>query len=113
MRRWDWGRSERQQVAGAIQRLLHTRTVRPDEAAKPRAPAQREPQAAIQGIGDLLSTYARCCKPVPPEPIAGYITVGRGVRHRQPELRDSRGSPWSGGRAFAGRLGREGSARPA
>jgi GTP pyrophosphokinase len=26
-----------------------------------------------------LSTYARCCKPVPPEPIAGYITVGRGV----------------------------------
>ncbi len=67
------------QVAGAIQRLLHTRTVRPDEAAKPRAPAQREPQAAIQGIGDLLSTYARCCKPVPPEPIAGYITVGRGV----------------------------------
>jgi GTP pyrophosphokinase len=33
----------------------------------------------VQGIGDLLSTYARCCKPVPPEPIAGYITVGRGV----------------------------------
>jgi GTP pyrophosphokinase len=33
----------------------------------------------VQGIGDLLSTYARCCKPVPPEPIVGYITVGRGV----------------------------------
>jgi GTP pyrophosphokinase len=27
----------------------------------------------------LLSTYARCCKPVPPEAIVGYITVGRGV----------------------------------
>jgi GTP pyrophosphokinase len=33
----------------------------------------------VQGIGDLLSSYARCCKPVPPEPIVGYITVGRGV----------------------------------
>ena len=30
-------------------------------------------------MGDLLSTYARCCKPVPPEPIVGYITVGRGI----------------------------------
>ena len=30
-------------------------------------------------MGELLSTYARCCKPVPPEPIVGYITVGRGV----------------------------------
>ena len=36
-------------------------------------------QRLVQGIGDLLSTYARCCKPVPPEPIVGYITVGRGV----------------------------------
>jgi GTP pyrophosphokinase len=39
----------------------------------------REPDIEVQGIGDLLSTYARCCKPVPPEPIVGYITVGRGV----------------------------------
>jgi GTP pyrophosphokinase len=33
----------------------------------------------VQGVGELLSTYARCCKPVPPEPITGYITVGRGI----------------------------------
>ncbi len=39
----------------------------------------RKPELEVQGIGDLLSTYARCCKPVPPEPIVGYITVGRGV----------------------------------
>jgi GTP pyrophosphokinase len=67
------------QVAGAIQRLQHSRASRPDEVQRPRAPLPREPQAEIQGVGDLLSTYARCCKPVPPEPIAGYITVGRGV----------------------------------
>jgi GTP pyrophosphokinase len=67
------------QVAGAIQRLSHSRTARPEEAARARTPPPREPDVEIQGVGDLLSTYARCCKPVPPEPIAGYITVGRGV----------------------------------
>jgi len=65
------------QVAGAMQRLLHTRDSRIEHA---RAPSGgRAPELAVQGIGDLLSTYARCCKPLPPEPIVGYITVGRGV----------------------------------
>jgi GTP pyrophosphokinase len=68
------------QVAGAIQRLLHSREVRTERVANARGPAAaREPDIEVQGIGDLLSTYARCCKPVPPEPIVGYITVGRGV----------------------------------
>jgi GTP pyrophosphokinase len=66
------------QVTGAMQRLLHTRETR-IEHARPHAGGGRTPEAEVQGIGDLLSTYARCCKPVPPEPIAGYITVGRGV----------------------------------
>jgi GTP pyrophosphokinase len=65
------------QLAGAIQRLLHAR----DTAERPgkTRPAVREPETEVQGIGDLLATYARCCKAVPPEPIAGYVTVGRGV----------------------------------
>jgi GTP pyrophosphokinase len=67
------------QVTGAIQRLLHARDARPVETVRPRTPAAREPDIEIQGIGELLSTYAGCCKPVPPEPITGYITVGRGV----------------------------------
>jgi GTP pyrophosphokinase len=33
----------------------------------------------IEGVGDLPTTMARCCAPVPPEPIAGYVTAGRGV----------------------------------
>jgi GTP pyrophosphokinase len=65
------------QVVGAMQRLLHSRETRSERA---RAPSGgRAPDLAVQGIGDLLSSYARCCKPVPPEPIVGYITVGRGV----------------------------------
>ena len=65
------------QVAGAVQRLLHAREARAEPARQ--KPAERQPEAEVQGVGDLLSTYARCCSPVPPEPIVGYITVGRGV----------------------------------
>jgi GTP pyrophosphokinase len=65
------------QVAGALQRL-HAREARV-EPARPRPAVERQPDLEVQGIGDLLSTYARCCKPVPPEAIVGYITVGRGV----------------------------------
>jgi GTP pyrophosphokinase len=49
------------------------------EAPRTRPAAGRPPEVEVQGIGDLLSTYARCCRPVPPEAIVGYITVGRGV----------------------------------
>ena len=33
----------------------------------------------IEGVGDLPITLARCCSPVRPEPVAGYVTLGRGV----------------------------------
>src|SRR5580704_2781953 len=68
------------QVAGAIQRILHSRESHTEHLPlRARAAEVREPEAEVQGVGDLLSTYARCCKPVPPEAITGYITVGRGV----------------------------------
>lgn len=38
----------------------------------------------INGVGNLMSYIAQCCKPVPGERISGYITLGRGVSiHRQ------------------------------
>ncbi len=38
----------------------------------------------IQGVGNLLTQMARCCQPLPGDPIVGYITQGRGVTiHRQ------------------------------
>jgi GTP pyrophosphokinase len=33
----------------------------------------------LGGVEDLPASFARCCAPVKPEPIAGYATVGRGV----------------------------------
>lgn len=38
----------------------------------------------ILGVGNLLTNPARCCRPVPNDPIVGYITRGRGVTiHRR------------------------------
>ena len=33
----------------------------------------------VQGIDDLLVRYAKCCNPVPGDPIIGFVTRGRGV----------------------------------
>jgi guanosine-3',5'-bis(diphosphate) 3'-pyrophosphohydrolase len=38
----------------------------------------------VLGLKGILTTFARCCKPVPGDDIIGYITRGRGVTiHRQ------------------------------
>jgi GTP pyrophosphokinase len=33
----------------------------------------------IEGIGNLLTTLARCCQPLPGDEVRGYVTKGRGV----------------------------------
>ncbi len=33
----------------------------------------------VTGVGDLLTRMANCCKPVPGDPIIGYITRGKGI----------------------------------
>ena len=49
----------------------------------PRPTARRDDigksRFTVQGVGNLLSQLARCCQPVAGEPIAGYLTRGRGV----------------------------------
>lgn len=38
----------------------------------------------IEGVGNLMTTIARCCRPVPGDPVVGYVTQGRGVTiHRE------------------------------
>ena len=54
-------------------------------AAPPRSRAPRGGSPVdIEGVGDLPITLARCCAPLRPQPIVGYLTVGRGVTiHRR------------------------------
>jgi GTP pyrophosphokinase len=53
----------------------------PAPRAPKRAKATRRPgnPIEIEGVGDLPITLARCCRPVRPEAIVGYVTLGRGV----------------------------------
>jgi GTP pyrophosphokinase len=70
------------QLSAAIQRRVRARAAVPAPAELPPiGPAARGPAGAVQveGVGDLMSVHARCCNPVPPEAITGYVTVGRGV----------------------------------
>ncbi|MGE0188920.1 MAG: bifunctional (p)ppGpp synthetase/guanosine-3',5'-bis(diphosphate) 3'-pyrophosphohydrolase [Steroidobacteraceae bacterium] len=70
------------QINGAIQR--RTQPQEPPPVAGKSKAAKPIEGIRVDGVGKLLSSFARCCRPVPPEAIAGYITVGRGVSiHRQ------------------------------
>ncbi len=39
----------------------------------------------VQGVGNLLVQIARCCQPLPGEPIVGYLTRARGVSVHRPD----------------------------
>jgi GTP pyrophosphokinase len=72
-------------IATALQHLRGTEipeTIR--HKRPPRRKGKESESVAVSGVGDLLCNFARCCRPVPPEAIVGYITQGRGVSiHRQ------------------------------
>ncbi len=44
-----------------------------------KLPNQEGSDIVIEGVGNLMTTMARCCQPVPGDPVQGYITQGRGV----------------------------------
>jgi GTP pyrophosphokinase len=45
-----------------------------------RTPEGKESSdVTIEGVGNLMTSIARCCQPVPGDPICGYITRGRGI----------------------------------
>jgi GTP pyrophosphokinase len=46
-------------------------------------PGYHEPAIIVRGATDLLTTIARCCRPIPGDEIVGFISKGRGlVIHR-------------------------------
>jgi len=67
------------QLTQAIGRLLAPPPPRGTPKPRPAAPGRERSPVAVEGVGDLPITLARCCAPVRPQPIVGYVTVGRGV----------------------------------
>ncbi len=72
------------QVMAAVQEEVEPRE---EEWHLPAPRAGIGPSASgvlLHGEGGMLTTIAKCCKPVPPDAIVGFVTHGRGVAiHRQ------------------------------
>ena len=70
-------------------KVLNFLLPKPEDKSHPaheEAPAKEQPGKAnkadsiiIKGVDDMLVRFAKCCTPVPGDPIVGYISRGRGV----------------------------------
>jgi len=72
-------------AAQVVTKLVPERAA--DETPKP-SPAKKKAGSShgvrVPGVDNLLVRFARCCNPVPGDPIVGYVTRGRGVSvHRK------------------------------
>lgn len=59
---------------------LQTTSLKPEELI-PEAPGKvkTDDTVTVMGLNRMDHTFARCCNPMPGDPIIGYITRGRGV----------------------------------
>lgn len=78
------------QVARQIGEPKHEDAREHEPEIKPRLtkshphPTNTGSDIVIAGVGDLMTRLAPCCKPVPNDPIIGFVTRGRGVTvHRR------------------------------
>jgi len=69
------------QIALTIQEEMAPRAEEPLPPATPRRVTAQKTQSEIvlEGIGNLQTNTAKCCKPLPPDAIVGYLTRDHGV----------------------------------
>jgi GTP pyrophosphokinase len=44
----------------------------------------------VEGVDDVMLRLAKCCRPVPGDPIVGYISLGRGITIHRKDCRNAR-----------------------
>lgn len=81
------------QIVRALQKQVVPPPAAEEEALPISAPAAVKPSGGdggihIRGVGNLLTTMARCCKPAPGDAVVGYITQGRGVTIHRSDCRN-------------------------
>jgi GTP pyrophosphokinase len=79
------------QLQAALRELAGAAGASPAPAAPAVAPRKAKAAEAggilVVGIDRLLTQLAKCCKPVPPDPIRGFVTRGKGVSIHREECR--------------------------
>jgi GTP pyrophosphokinase len=60
--------------------------------------SQSDNGVKIQGVSDLMLRLAKCCNPVPGDPIVGYVTQGRGVTIHRADCHNLNGAAKTEGR---------------
>jgi GTP pyrophosphokinase len=74
------------QILSAVQELTEPAAKGAPAPVTVRAPTEKKTTGGItiQGVGNLLTRTAKCCNPLPGDPIVGFITRGQGITvHRQ------------------------------
>jgi GTP pyrophosphokinase len=67
------------QIARSLQEPVEPEITQSASPVASRGAQHDRGALSIQGVGNLLTTLARCCQPLPGDPVRGFITRGRGV----------------------------------
>jgi RelA/SpoT family (p)ppGpp synthetase len=65
-------------MAAMVARQLVPETA-PTEVEAGVTTPDRAPVLAIRGTEGVVVTYARCCRPIPGDPVLGFLSAGRGI----------------------------------
>jgi GTP diphosphokinase / guanosine-3',5'-bis(diphosphate) 3'-diphosphatase len=84
------GRLTPSQIVKKVLQRLKTDEVAEEETIPRKAPRARTAVGSdtygirVEGVDEVLVRLAKCCTPVPGDPICGYISLGRGITiHRE------------------------------
>ena len=84
------GKLQAGQIVNKVLQRLKTEEVAEEPAVPLKAPRARSTVAGdtlgikVHGVDEVLVRMAKCCTPVPGDPILGYISLGRGITiHRE------------------------------
>ena len=53
--------------------------IHPDKIKKTKSKPAQDGGILVVGVDRLMTQLAKCCKPVPPDPVRGFVTRGKGV----------------------------------
>ncbi len=72
-------KKHQEELDGSTEKLSEIDNYSEKLTKRVRKKANKDNAVIVDGMDDLLVRLARCCNPIPGDPIIGYITRGRGI----------------------------------